>query len=97
VLISKSLAASGRFFGRIPDAVERHSPIPHHTAPSALNGLRGFTIQLGRGRVHGGAAVRIERTLNPADIPVFGKRFPSSFRTQWKLDFAFETERLSWY
>jgi hypothetical protein len=84
-----------RLFGRIPDAVEPHSTIWRHTGPSALNGSRGFTVQLGGGCVHSGAAIRIERILNLANIPVFGKKFPSSFRMEWKPVFAFETERLS--
>src|SRR5271155_594615 len=32
---------------------------------------------MGGGRVHGGAAIWTERILNLADIPVFGKIYPS--------------------
>ena len=38
--------------------------------------LPDFTIQFSRRRLHRGAATQIERILNLADNPVFGKKFP---------------------
>ena len=43
----------------------------------AFSGPRGFTEQLGRGRVHGSAVIRMERIFNVAGIQVFGKIYPS--------------------
>jgi hypothetical protein len=80
-------------FGIIPDAVPPHFAVSHHMGPSAFNGWRGFTVQLGGACVHSGAVIRIERIFNLADIPIVGKRLPSFFRTRLKPDFAFETKR----
>ena len=70
---------------RLPSAVFQPPPRPHSAAPrrmrsSALSASRRFTLQLGRRRIHGGAAVRIERILNLSDISVFGKKYPSFSR-----------------
>jgi hypothetical protein len=43
----------------------------------AFSGPRGFTEQLGRGRVHGSAVIRMERSYNVAGIQVSGKIYPS--------------------
>ena len=43
----------------------------------AFSGPRGSTEQLGRGRVHGSAVIRMERIFNVAGIQVFGKIYPS--------------------
>jgi hypothetical protein len=57
-------------FGRNPDAAAPHSGTRAHLGPSGFSGSRRFTLQLGRGHIHGGGAIRIERILNLADIPV---------------------------
>jgi hypothetical protein len=36
-----------------------------------------FTSRLGRRRIHGGAAIRVERIFNVADIQVSGNKYPS--------------------
>ena len=41
---------------------------------------RYFMVRIGCQRVHGGAAIRIERILNLTDIPVSGKKYPSFSR-----------------
>jgi hypothetical protein len=64
-------------FSRIQDAPAAHSAASGHTVSNAFSGLRDFTVQFGRGRVHGGAAIQTERILNLADIPIFGKKYPS--------------------
>src|ERR1700761_4686495 len=64
---------------RLPSAVFQPPPRPHsaqrRTHLSAFSASRRFTLQLGRRRIHGGAAVRIERILNLSGISVFGKRY----------------------
>src|ERR1700677_1895420 len=66
----------------LPSAVFQPSPRPHSAAPcsSTFSASRRFTLQLGGRRIHGGAAVPIERILNLSDISVFGKRYSSFSR-----------------
>jgi hypothetical protein len=67
-------------FSRIPAAALRISPFrPRRMRSSALGASCSATLQLGRRRIDGGAAVRIERILNLADIPIFRKTYPSFF------------------
>src|SRR5271170_4849616 len=67
-------------FSRIADATT-----PHSAARAACVRMRSntfgaslrFTSRLGRRRIHGGAAIRVERIFNVADIQVSGNKYPS--------------------
>src|SRR5271169_1046596 len=67
-------------FGLILDAARPHSATTRHTTWSAFSCSREFTARLGRGHVHGEAAIPIERTIKLADISVSEKRNPSFSR-----------------
>src|SRR5277367_2002624 len=67
-------------FSRIPAGATPHSAAPRRMRSSAFSASRRFTLQLGGRRIHGRAAVRIERILHLSDISVFGKRYPSFSR-----------------
>jgi len=60
-------------FGRRRTAFRQRSGM----GSRAFSGPRGFTEQLGKGRVHGSAVIRMERIFNVAGIRVFGKIYPS--------------------
>jgi hypothetical protein len=75
--VSPNFCGSPPPFSRIPAAATPHSAVPRRMRSSTFSASRRFSLQLGERRIHGGAAVRIERILNLADFSVFGKRNPS--------------------
>src|SRR5277367_2006154 len=69
--------ASLQLYSRRLRAVFRR-PGPHGF--DRVQRSRYFMVRIGCQRVHGGAAIRIERILNLTDIPVSGKKYPSFSR-----------------